>query len=594
MFLIVCLCRSRDIFFRGIHSARPSAEDIIFKAVCVNLRQRKWNFLIRMSQSLTSSLLSRVLLEFRSCPGLLFEFSEKIRGHKAILDSLDSCCLLVIFLVEQRKHDRATSLIKELIQSKGYLSLEILKALMEAARRPPYGFFPSNAVLDALVTSCTEMGATESAYDVIKKMREEKFRIPIHAVNNFLSHLLRIGEAFSVLYNMLKMRIMPNVVAFNMLIDGALRANDFILASKIFCEMGTISMGLVSPNLVTYNCLINGYCKKGSPECAEKILHHLVADAVLKPNIRTYATLLDGYSRVGDLEKAFGIYDEMMKRGMAPNPVVYNSFLHSLYMEGDVSGASIILSDMMENGISPDKFTYAIVLKGLCMNRRVNEAVKLLNWIEEKNAAADAFFYNILIDYLCRNADISGANQLLASMFSRGWIPDQVTYGSMIRSCCKAGEMGSAVRIYTDMVDSNKKPNVVIYNSIMNGLLRRGSRGEGESVLEEMKRENIYDAVSYNTLLNSYCKSGRIEEAFELLGQMGTTEKSVATFNIMIDLLCRFGVFEGVKGVVGMMRFHGLVPDAITYTTVMTGMRRKGCASEEVRKMHDFLILEGV
>lgn len=468
--------KKRDIFVRGFHLGThftsPVAEDIIFKAVCVNVKQKKWNFVEQLSSTLTNSFICRVLREFQRSPNLVLEFYQRTRAREWFLDSLESCCILIHAMVDRRNFDDVLCLMKKMMISKGYLPLEISEALVNSYDAS----FSSSAIFDALIRTCTELGVTEDAYVVIQKLRSRGYWISIHAWNNFLNHLLKIDEvgrfwtaynemisygycenlnslnlmiyalcmegelskAFAVLYRMLKSGILPNVISFNMLIDGACRASDFTLAHELVKKMGDMYRGCVCPNVVSYNCLINGYCKVGKMDCAKEILVEMVKVEVV-PNIRTYATMVDGYARHGYLEEAFRMCDVMVEKGLVLDSVIYNSLIHWIYVQGYTSVASLLVSNMMEDYIFPDHFTHSIVAKELCRNGHIAEALKFHGWAIDKNLVKDSFPYNILINYLCRRNNISGAKQLLCSMFVRGFIPNLVTYATMIDGYCKAG-----------------------------------------------------------------------------------------------------------------------------------------------------------
>ncbi|XP_047954890.1 pentatricopeptide repeat-containing protein At1g11710, mitochondrial isoform X2 [Salvia hispanica] len=596
--------KGRSVLVRGLHFCKkftpPGAEDIIFKAICVNISQKKWKFLDQVSSSLTTTLLTRIFQELRSSPCLLLEFYQQVGGVDTVSCSLESCCILIHVMVERKNFDDALCLMKELMISKGYSPLEVLEALIHSSA----GVSPSRAVSDALVRACTQIGATQDAYEVIKKSRIGGIRVSIHAWNNFLGHLLKIGdvagfwemyrkmvsyeyyesvntynlliyalckeghlsEALSVFYRMIKAGVLPNVVGFNMLIDGASRADDLDVAQKVIENIGKMSRGCVSANVVTYNSLVNGYCKQ----------------------------VIDGYSRKGCLEEGYRLCDRMVENSMIPDAVVYTSLIHWLWMEGDISGVSLLLSNMMENRVDPDEVTHSMMINGLCRNGHVNEALKVQNWIIDMNLVEDAFSHSILMNYLCRSNDISGAEQLLCRMFVRGFLPDTVTYSAMIDGYCKASKMESAIEAYTDMVKVYK-PNLVILNSILNGFCNEESMDISMSLLDEMKALNMFDTISFNTLLSSHCRTGRLKEAFDLftsMRRMGFLVNTV-TYNIMINCLCRFGLFDHAGQILSLMLHQGLTPDSITYTTLLTNLSNKS-SFDEVVKMHDYLLLHGV
>ncbi|PHT35653.1 hypothetical protein CQW23_23353 [Capsicum baccatum] len=611
--------KRRNLFIRAIHLGKhfstPNTEEILFKSICVNLRERKWRFLDQLLPSLKDSVLPRVFHEFRSSPNVVLELYQRISTSRSVLSSLETCCIVIHTMVNCKNYNDALFLMKELMISRGYSPLDILEVLLDTYDVS----FPCDAVFDTLVRACTELGASDGAYGVIEKSRMEGFFVSVHAWNNFLNRLVKVDdvcqfwffykemvsygysenvytfnlviyalckeckllEAICVFYKMLKSGIMPNVVTFNMLVDGACRIGKLDEALKLVRNVEIMSDGCVFPNIVTYNCLINGYCKLGDVAIGEQFLDEMI-ERGLEPNVRTYATLVDGYSRNGMLDEAFRICNAMVEKGLMPNSVVYNTIIHRLYVEGDVNEASSLLSDMIEKYISPDKFTHSILEKGLCRNGRINEALSYHKQIVENNLMEDAFSHNILVDYLCKSQNLLGAQQLICSMFVRGLIPDLVTYGTMIDGYCKEGNINRAVEVYDDIIKVKKNPNLVIYNSILDGLCKEVSVDVAEVLVEELKGTSLYDVITYNTLLNGYCIGGKIDKALHLFLKMRKERISVntVTYNILINFMCKLGLIQHAKELMSVMITHGIFPDCITYTTLITSISKESSAGE--------------
>ncbi|XP_041013883.1 pentatricopeptide repeat-containing protein At1g11710, mitochondrial-like [Juglans microcarpa x Juglans regia] len=135
----------------------------------------------------------------------------------------------------------------------------------------------SPAVFDALIRVCTQIGDTDGAYEVIRKLRSKSYSFTIQVWNNLLSHLLKLSEihrcwemyremisygysesvntfnlvvyalskecrlpkTVSIFYYMLKNGIWPNVVTFHLIIDGACMMGDLVLYLKLLRKIGS-------------------------------------------------------------------------------------------------------------------------------------------------------------------------------------------------------------------------------------------------------------------------------------------------------------------------------------------------------------------
>ncbi|XP_031392555.1 pentatricopeptide repeat-containing protein At1g11710, mitochondrial [Punica granatum] len=617
-------------FHAGKRFSNFSPQDILLRTVCLSLRQRKWKSLDPLLPSLTTPLVAHVVRELRDSPQLAMEFYSWVREKKGLVGhSLDSCCCLVHVLVRGRKFDETLVLLKELISSNGVSPVEILEGLVRSFE----SCCSSIAALDSLVRACTLLGDADGAYEVIMRSRVMGFQVTVHSWNNFLNHLLKANdlgrfwrvygemvsyryvenvnsfnlliyalcrefkphEAISVFYRMLKCGTWPNVVTFNMMIDGACRANEMGLAVKILRNIGIMSRDLVGPNLVTYNCIINGFCKTRRLKLAKDICREM-NDLALGPNLRTYATLVDGYLRNGNSEEAFGLCDEMVEKGLTPNVVVYNSLIYRLHREGNTKDASFLLFDMVERQLSPDSYTHSILLEELCSKGFMNKALMLHSQVLEEKLVVDNVPHNVLIKYLCRSKQISGAKQLLCSMFVRGLIPDLVTYSTLIDGYLKEGDLANALTIYHTMVNLEKSPNLVVYNSFVNGFCKMGLLDLSHVMANLLSKMGMYDTITFNTLLNGYLLSGNAKGVCDLVSKLGKfgSVANVVTYNTLINFMCKCGCISEAKKLVEVMVHRGIVPDAVTYTTLIMSSLKRTSSPEEVIDLHDFMVLKGV
>ncbi|KAF9672066.1 hypothetical protein SADUNF_Sadunf11G0001900 [Salix dunnii] len=479
-------------FHLGNSILNPISEDVVFRAVCVNLKQRRWSFLEKNLPSLTNALVSRVLCEFQNSPQLALEFYNWVGDKKSVLHSLESSCSVIHVLVNSRRYDDALSLMGNLMTVNGLSPLEVLEALNNS-----YGICESSpAVFDALVRACTQTGATVGAYEVIMKLQIEGCWVTIHAWNNFLSHLIKVNEihrfwmvykkmvsygymenvntfnlvvhalcrdcklqeAMSVFYRILKSGIWPNAVTFNMMVDGACKMGDMDLALMLVRKMEMMSAGSIKPNSVTYNSLIDGFCKIGGITVAEELRNEMMKIDI-EPNVRTYATMIEGYSRAGCLEEALRLCDEMVERGLLPNSVVYNSIMHWLYEEGDVDGASLISRYPLIN--SPvqssqgafaemrmglvDTITYNTLINGYFNCGKFDKAFKLSTEMQNAGILASSATYNTMIKFLCKFGCVQEAKELMMMMVLWGVLPDNITYSTLVTNIdknCSAEENG--------------------------------------------------------------------------------------------------------------------------------------------------------
>ncbi|CAI9109107.1 OLC1v1008862C1 [Oldenlandia corymbosa var. corymbosa] len=130
----------------------------------------------------------------------------------------------------------------------------------------------------------------------------------------------------------------------------------------------------------------------------------------------------------------------------------------------------------------------------------------------------------------------------------------------------------------------------------MDGICKEISVDAGKAFLGGMRDTGLFDVITFNTLLNSYCAGGQVDNALNLLASMRKEGISFnrVTFNIMVNFFCKVGSFQQAKKLVNVMRAQGINPDGVTYTTFITCAMKERRRAEEVIELHDFLVLQGV
>jgi pentatricopeptide repeat protein len=63
-----------------------------------------------------------------------------------------------------------------------------------------------------------------------------------------------------------------------------------------------------SNNDITFGCLIDACVKNGQIEKAEGIFHEILSEGAILPNTVIYTTMIKAYSRIFNLQKALEIY----------------------------------------------------------------------------------------------------------------------------------------------------------------------------------------------------------------------------------------------------------------------------------------------
>ncbi|KAJ0091758.1 hypothetical protein Patl1_13592 [Pistacia atlantica] len=146
----------------------------------------------------------------------------------------------------------------------------------------------------------------------------------------------------------------------------------------------------------------------------------------------------------------------------------------------------------------------------------------------------------------------------------------------------RIGKVNKAFEIFCNMESFGCSPDVVTYNTLINGFCRVNEVDRGHWLLKEVKlRDEISpNAVTYTSVILGYCKLGKMEEASCIRDEMSNSgiQPTAVTFNILIDGFGKVGDMISAESMRERMLSLGYVPDVVTFTSLIDGYFRNGQA----------------
>ncbi|CAD6219133.1 unnamed protein product [Miscanthus lutarioriparius] len=200
------------------------------------------------------------------------------------------------------------------------------------------------------------------------------------------------------------------------------------------------------------------------------------------------------------------------------NTIVMNAVLEACVRCGDVDRALRLFEEMRgPTGCGVDGVSYGILLKGLGVARRIDEAFEILESIEKDSSIGSPRLSPHLIcgflNALIEAGDMRRANALVARF----------------RKVLYEGH------------------SVLLYNLLMKGYIKSNFPLGALTVKDEILRQGLKpDRLTYNTIISACVKSAEIDKAIRFL--------------------------EDMKEEANKESNPELLPDAVTYTTLLKGL----------------------
>ncbi|QHO21101.1 Pentatricopeptide repeat-containing protein [Arachis hypogaea] len=369
----------------------------------------------------------------------------------------------------------------------------------------------------------------------------------------------KVKEAISLRDEMESLRVMPNEVTYNTLIDGCFQWRGCVESFKLVEEMKGKG---VKTNAMTHNIMVKWYCKEGKMDEAGCVVAKMVGSGFL-PDCFTYNTMINGYCKAGNLGEAFRMMDEMGRKGLKMDTFTLNTIVHKLCTEKMLKEAYELTVKAAKRGYILDEVTYGTLIMGYFKNEQTNKALKLWDEMKEKRiipsgAVEKAFlFYNRMVENSFK-PDVIICNILLRGlckhgMFENTWII-KGRYNTLISVLCKEGKLDEAFDLMTEMEKKKLGPDRYTYIAFIGALTHAGRTEEANKFMSKLLETGpnmISEDTSqilgagdkdYSEQISNFCTQGKYKEAMKLFQeseQKGVSLNKSACFKLMDGLLKR-------------------------------------------------------
>ncbi|KAL4193837.1 hypothetical protein AMTRI_Chr06g178910 [Amborella trichopoda] len=304
-----------------------------------------------------------------------------------------------------------------------------------------------NTLLNALL-NCRDMETFGRIHDELDQYASPDlctYNILIKAccLNNSPDH------AFQMFEEMVSNGIQPNAITFGTLITSLCSNSRLNEAFRLKEDM--VWCLNVQPNSLVYTSLMKGLFKANELARAFQLKEEMV-DNGIELDSGVYSTLIAGLCNAGRMQEIDGLLKKMKSNGCEPDIVTYNAIICGLCKEADLESAFGVLNEITKKGhCKPDVFTYNILIGGLCRQGRAKEAAELVEDMPRRGCFPDVVTYRILFDGLCREMEFAEAGHLLDEMTFKGFYPRSAH--KLVEGLCKTGDLKLLDSVLSNMAE---------------------------------------------------------------------------------------------------------------------------------------------
>ncbi|KAH8509703.1 hypothetical protein H0E87_011465 [Populus deltoides] len=315
---------------------------------------------------------------------------------------------------------------------------------------------------------------------------------------------------------------------------------------------------------------------------------------------------------LGQSEKLYEAF--LLSQRQNLTPLTYNALISACARNNDLEKALNLITRMRQDGYPSDFVNYSLIIRSLMRKNRVDSAIlqKLYREIECDKLELDVQLSNDIIVGFAKAGDLSKALEFLGVVQGSGLSVKTATLVAVIWALGNCGRTVEAEAIFEEMRDNGLKPRTRAYNALLRGYVKAGLLKDAEFVVSEMERSGVSpNEQTYSFLIDAYGNAGRWESARIVLKEMeasnvqpnayvfsrilssyrdkGEWQKSFQVLREMENSGVRPDRerWDDVKNLLAHMRSQGLVPNSVTYTTLIDIYGKSGRFNDAIECLDD-------
>ncbi|KAL7133756.1 hypothetical protein ABFS83_12G161200 [Erythranthe nasuta] len=405
------------------------------------------------------------------------------------------------------------------------------------------GVVPSSRTFCLLICCFSKMGKMDRVIDLLELMSDDKFKYPFdnYVCSSVISGFSRIGEpelAVGFYETAVKSgSLMPNSVTCTAILTAYCKLRNVEKVSELVAWMGKNDLAF---DVVFYSNWAYGCLREGLVHEAFKIVRAMV-DKKVELDTISYTILIDWFSKNGNVEKAVGFLHKMRRDGIEPNLVTYTAIILGFCSKGKLDEAFSIFGMLEKLGIEADEFAYAILINGVCRKGDFDLVYQLLDEMPKRGISPGVVTYNTVINGLCKVGRTSEADD-----FSKGIIGDAFTYSTLLQGYVKEHNNSGILETKTRLESAGVRMDVVVCNVLIKAMFMVGLFEDAFAIYKGLQKMDISaNSITYFTLIDGYCKAGRIDEALVIFDEYrNMPDSSPACYECIILGLCEKGMAD--------------------------------------------------
>eukprot|EP01012_Entosiphon_sulcatum_P062388 TRINITY_DN8867_c0_g1_i1.p1 TRINITY_DN8867_c0_g1~~TRINITY_DN8867_c0_g1_i1.p1 ORF type:complete len:771 (+),score=98.25 TRINITY_DN8867_c0_g1_i1:34-2313(+) len=313
-----------------------------------------------------------------------------------------------------------------------------------------------------------------------------------------------------------------------------------------------------------------------------------------EPTIAHFNAVIHGYAIHARVLKAFGIYDEVLRRKLTPDDETFTGLFRCCARAKDAGRAIGLLNEAQLSGMALGTRAYTTFMNACATSTGGgHHALLALDKMKAKGVTISAATYAAALDSCARSGLGGEALVVLAELRAMVPRPLDRTFTSVIAACGRAGMGQQALALLDEMCRGGGTPDRVAFEYVIEGCAHCGLGTEAGRVFRQMTDAGFAaNLTSFHHLLAAYATAGMAREALRAYAEVQSVglTATVATFNLLIAACLAGNLAAEALHLLPEMRQRGIKPEFRTFTGLIdacaaTGLGEKAlCLINEMKE----------
>ncbi|KAK3133598.1 hypothetical protein QOZ80_6AG0538500 [Eleusine coracana subsp. coracana] len=274
---------------------------------------------------------------------------------------------------------------------------------------------------------------------------------------------------------------------------------------------------------------------------------------------------------------ALRLFDHMLRSGADPDPAAYALALASCARGRDPAAAAQLHAHAAKRGVASHRRVRGRLVHAYAACGMASHARRVF----DRGTDNDMVAWNCL---LRGYAQEGGNEDALREFFARMPSRDSVSWNTVLSWCVANGEYDEAIVVFREMLASREcEPDRVTLVSVISAIAHLGALAQGLWAHAYVFRKGVeIEEKLSSALINMYSKCGFIEGAVYVFDKIAA-KRSLDTYNAMLAGFTANGCSEKALELFSKMESTGLVPNKITFNSILNACSHGGLVEEGIR-----------